>query len=194
MSADEMPDQAIVDDFVGNAHGNFDRVRELLAQHPAVLNASASWRETAIEAAAQMGRDDIAHFLLDAGAPLDICTAAMLGQRETVATLLAADPAQAHATGAHGIGVLYFPTIKGDAEIAALLLARGADVDGGVPGAATALHGAALFDQPAMAEWLLAHGARADVTDLEGKTPLAIARERGFAQVADVLERNGAAA
>ena len=121
MPEHEIPDQAIVDEFVGNAHGNFDRVRELLSECPHVLNASASWRETAIEAAAQMGHDDIAQFLLAAGAPLDICTAAMLGQREAVATLLAADPAQAHATGAHGIGVLYFPTIKGDAEIAALL-------------------------------------------------------------------------
>jgi ankyrin repeat protein len=193
MPEDEMPDQAIVDEFVGNAHGSFDRVRELLRQHPAVLNAAASWRETAIEAAAQMGRGDIAHFLLEAGAPLNICTAAMLGQRETVAALLAADPAQAHATGAHGIGVMYFPAIKGNAEIAALLLAHGADVNGGVPGAATALHGAALFDQPAMTEWLLAHMARADVADREGKTPLTIARERGFAQVVEVLERHGAA-
>ena len=193
MTEHEMPDQAVVDEFVGNAHGNFDRVRELLSQHPAVLNASASWRETAIEAAAQMGRDDIAQFLLDAGTPLDICTAAMLGQRDTVAALLAADPAQAHATGAHGIGVMYFPAIKGDAEIAALLLEHGADVNGVVPGAATALHGAALFDQPAMAEWLLVHGAQPDTADREGKTPLAIARERDFAQVAATLERHGAA-
>jgi ankyrin repeat protein len=194
MTAPQAPDQPLVDEFVGNAHGNFERVRELLSQYPGVLNASASWRETAIEAAAQMGREDIARYLLEAGAPLDICTAALLGQRDTVRAMLAADPAQAQATGAHGIAVLYFPSIKGDAETAALLLAHGAGVNAGAPGATTPLHGAALFNQPAMAEWLLDHGAQADAADYEGKTPLAIAREREFTEVADVLERHGASA
>jgi ankyrin repeat protein len=189
MDTVQAPNQAIVDEFVGNAHGNLDRVRELLSEHPGVLNASASWRETAIEAAAQVGREDIARCLLDAGAPLDICTAAMLGQRDTVRALLAADPAHVRATGAHGIAVLYFPTIKGDAETAALLLAHGADVNGGTPGAPTPLHGAALFNQPEMASWLLERGAEPGTTDAEGKTALAIARERGFTQVVDVLER-----
>jgi uncharacterized protein len=194
MTAPQVPDQQIVDEFVGNAHGNIERVRELLAQHPGVLNASATWRETAIEAAAQMGREDIARELLDAGAPKDICTAAMLGERDAVRAMLQADPAQAQATGAHGIALLYFPAIKGDEETAALVIAHGADVNGGMPGAATPLHGTALFNQPAMAEWLLERGARPDAADYEGQTPLAIARARGFAEVADTLERHGATA
>jgi ankyrin repeat protein len=194
MTTPQTPDQPVVDEFVGNAHGNFARVRELLQEYPGVLNASATWHETAIEAAAQMGRADIARYLLDAGAPLDICTAAMLGQRDNVRALLEADPAQARATGAHGIALLYFPAIMGDVATAELLLAHGADANAGVAGAATPLHGAALFNQPALAEWLLDHGVQPSPADYEGKTPLAIAREREHAEVAAVLERYGATA
>ncbi|HEV7128033.1 MAG TPA: ankyrin repeat domain-containing protein [Ktedonobacterales bacterium] len=184
------PTQAVIDEFVGNAHGNFERVVALLAEYPSVLDANASWNETAIDAAAQMNRDDIAEFLLAAGAPLAICTAAVLGLADQVAAMLDADPTQAQATGAHGIPVLYFPSIANHVAIAELLLARGAEVNAGA-GGTTALHGAALFGVADMAEWLLAHGADANVRDQEGKTPLRVALDREQADVAAVLRKHG---
>jgi uncharacterized protein len=186
MAQTREPAQPTIDEFVGAAHGDFERVRSLLTAYPALLNARATWDEAALGAAAQMGRTDIAEYLLAAGAPLDICTAAMLGWGERVAALLDADPALAGATGAHGIPVLYFPVIRGHTGIAELLLARGADVNAGA-GGTTALHGAALFGQPEMARWLLAHGAEAGARDYEGKTPLRVAEERDQAEVAAIL-------
>jgi hypothetical protein len=50
------PSQELIDQFVGNAHGNFQVVKELLENNPSLVNASASWTETAIEAAAQTGQ------------------------------------------------------------------------------------------------------------------------------------------
>jgi hypothetical protein len=52
-------DQAVVEELVGNAHGNLARVRELLDAHPAALNMRAPWNETAVEAATQMGNRPI---------------------------------------------------------------------------------------------------------------------------------------
>src|SRR5947199_8906403 len=93
--------QAVIDEFVGAAHGDVGRVQALLARDPGLAQARASWGETALQAAAQMGREDLVTLLLDAGAPLDFCTAAMLGQTAEVTARLQADPTLAQATGAH---------------------------------------------------------------------------------------------
>lgn len=49
------------------------------------------------------------------------------------------------------------------------------------------LHAAAWFDRPAAAELLLGRGARADLPDAEGRTPLDLAHERGSVRVAILL-------
>ena len=186
MSATAPVPQPVIDEFVGVAHGDFPRLQELLAAHPGLLNADATWHETALEAAVQMGRVDMVEYLLAAGAPLDICTAAMLGRRADVAAFLAADPAAAHATGAHGIPVLYYPAIANHPAIAEDLLARGADVNAGA-GGNTPLHGVAMFGQAEMAAWLLDHGADPAARDSTGKTPLEVALDSNQAAVADLL-------
>lgn len=191
MNENQPISQDLIDEFVGNAHGNLARVQELLAQHPALLNARASWDETALAAAAQVGRRDIAEYLLAAGAPLDICTAAMLGRVDAVTGFLRADPSLAQATGAHGIPVLYHAAITNRKQVAKLLLAAGADVNQGV-GVTTALHGAAQFNQASMAAWLLEHDADLTARNRAGQTPLEIATTKGHTDVITVLQRYAA--
>ena len=58
---------SVVEELVGNAHGNLARVRELLDVHPAALNLKAPWNETAIEAATQMGDKPIIELLIGRG-------------------------------------------------------------------------------------------------------------------------------
>lgn len=187
MTDQAIPTQDQINEFVGAAHGDFIKVRQLLQAYPALLNANAYWHETAIQAAAQMGQVDIANFLLAAGAPMDICTAAMLGDNEQVKGFLKSNPAQAHASGAHGFPALYFPVIRGHLDIAEILLAAGADPNAGA-GGTTPLHGAVMFGQAAMVAWLLAHGARADVKNFEDKTPLDLAQASGNVEVAAMLQ------
>jgi len=182
--------QQVIDEFVGASHGDLARAKELLAQHPDVLEARARWDETALGAAAHSGQKEIAEFLLSAGAPLDICTASMLGMASRVAAMLEADPRLAGAKGAHGIPVLFHAAIRGHKQVAELLLAHGTDVNAGA-GGNTALHGAAMFGQTSMAEWLLARGADVNTLDYEGKTPLRQAVEHGHGDVADLLRRHG---
>jgi len=183
--------QEIVDAYVGAAHGDFDTVKKLLAEHPDILNRPASWGELALGAAAQTGQAEIAEHLLALGAPLDICTAAMLGRDDVVAAMLPNEPLGANATGAHGIPLLYHAVITGHSEIAHSLLAHGADVNGG-RGGSPALHGAVMFNRPAIAEVLLEHGADPNILNHENKTPLTVASEMQRDEVAEVLRRYGA--
>ena len=180
-----MVDQEIVTAFVNNAHGNLARVKELLESRPELLNERSALGESALAAAAHVGNREIARFLLDAGAPLDVCTAAMLADRERVAAFLE-DPAQAKAQGAHGIPLMFHVALGGDVEIAEMVRARGGEVTD------QALHGAVAYGHLAMVEWLLAHGVQ-DVNrpNFQQKTPLAVALERGHGAVAEVLRRRG---
>jgi ankyrin repeat protein len=184
------PKQELVDQFVGSAHGDLDTVKTLLAQHPALLNRSASWGELALGAAAQTGGAKIAEHLLEAGAPLDICTAAMLGRTETVAAMLPDQPGGANAVGAHGIPLLYHAVIGGHTGIAEMLLAEGADINAGA-GGSPALHGAVAFGRADMAEWLLHHGADPNILNYENKTPVAAAMARNHLELAELLRAHG---
>jgi hypothetical protein len=101
---------ALVQEFVGKSHADLDRVKELLAQEPALINSAWDWGagdwETGLGAAAHMGRRDIALYLLDQGARLDLYAAAMLGNLEIVRATLATYPEALHIPGPHGIPLL----------------------------------------------------------------------------------------
>ncbi len=96
--------------FVAHAHGDLDQVQALLTQEPALINAAWDWGggdwETALGAAAHMGRQDIARHLLDHGARLDVFTAAMLGELAIVQAVLQAFPQAIDVPGAHGIPLI----------------------------------------------------------------------------------------
>jgi ankyrin repeat protein len=187
---DSIP-QATQDEFVGLSHGDFDRVQQMLAANPGLVNAVASWGETPIQAATQTANLPIIQLLITAGAPMDICTASVLGLTDRVKIMLQTDPSLRAATGAHGIPVLYFPAIVGNQQIAEVLLDAGADINAG-EGGNTPLHGAAMFGKLAMVEWLLAHGANPNPIDYEGQTPMQRAREHGHLDVAHTLKTRGA--
>jgi hypothetical protein len=101
---------SLVQEFVGNAHGDLERVQELLAQEPGLINATWDWGggdfETALGAASHMGRRDIAEFLLSNGARLDLFAAAMLGKLEIVKAALTAFPEAIQVAGPHGIPLI----------------------------------------------------------------------------------------
>ena len=172
--ADAIP-QAVVDDCVGNAHGNLARVRELVEQHPEVVNARAAWNETPIEAATQMGHRPIIDFLIERGAPVDFFTACVLGDADRVRADLAADPGCARVRGIHDLPSLYFAAIGGSRPVAELLLASGAGVNDRCQAGAP-IHGAVIGHSPEMLRWLLERDADPDGRDYEGRTASALAK------------------
>jgi hypothetical protein len=115
---------ALVQDFVGNAHGNLDRVKELLGQEPALINAAWDWGggdwETGLGAASHMGRSDIANYLLEHGARLDLFSAAMLGKLEIVKAALTAYPEAINVAGPHGIPLIAHAQAGGEPALEVL--------------------------------------------------------------------------
>jgi hypothetical protein len=114
----------LVNEFVRKAHSDLARVKELLAQEPKLVNACWDWGggdfETALGAAAHTGRREIAEFLLDNGARMDIFAAAMLGHLDVVKAAIAADPRVKIAPGAHGIPLLVHAKMGGEPALPVL--------------------------------------------------------------------------
>lgn len=163
--------QETINAFVIAAHHDYDKVRAVLAESPGLLNESAEWFETPIQAAAHTRQRAIAEFLLAQGAPLELTTAAMLNQIDDARAMLDEDADMIDDTGAHNIPLMYFAAISDSIPMAAFLLERGAAVNLGASGN-TALHGAAGFGLAEMTRWLLEHDANPYATDMDGKLPI----------------------
>jgi hypothetical protein len=76
-------------------------VKKMVIQCGDLLNVRTSWDETAIEVAAHMGNEQLAAYFGDQGAPVSICTAAMLGQTNLVKSLLKESSDRLRERGAH---------------------------------------------------------------------------------------------
>ena len=178
--------QQEIDLFVNSSHGDFPKVKELLEKYPEIINCTSSAKETALGAAAHTGQKLIAEFLLERGAPLDICTAAMLNKNKEVKRMLKADPALCNAKGSHGIPVMYFAALSGSTDIAETLLACGASPNGG-EGVITPLHGAVMANKKEMTMWMLTHGASTEAKDYSGKTALEFAVASKRTEIAETI-------
>ena len=114
-------EMVLVQEFVGKAHADLDGVKELLLREPALINSSWDWGggdwETALGAAAHMGRRDIAAYLLEHGARLDLFAAAMLGNLDIVKATLETYPDSINIPGPHGISLIAHALAGGNEAI-----------------------------------------------------------------------------
>jgi len=124
-------DPEMVKAFVGVAHGDLNRVRDLLAQQPRLVNAAWDWGggdwETGLGAAAHMGRRDIAEVLLSAGARLDLFAAAMLGKLDVVRAVIEAFPGAERVPGPHGIPLIAHARQGGEQAASVVAYLEGLD-------------------------------------------------------------------
>ena len=111
----------LVQDFVGKAHADLDGVKELLGREPTLINSAWDWGggdwETGLGAAAHMGRRDIATYLLEHGARLDLFAAAMLGNLDIVKATLETYPEALDVPGPHGIPLIAHAQAGGNEAI-----------------------------------------------------------------------------
>ncbi len=189
---EQQPSTEQVREFVIAGHGNLEKVRQMLAKNPKLLNESYQWNEndteTAIQAAAQVGSANVAEFLLKQGAPLEIYTAAMLGMRDYVERRLNADPRDANATGAHGIPLLPHAVWSDNLLLVQRIFERGAK-----SGATLALHNAISRGNYEIVEWLVNYaGPDIQAKNFQGKTPLSVAAERNNDRIVALLKKHGA--
>jgi uncharacterized protein len=179
--------QSVVEELVGNAHGNLARVREILDVHPAALNLRAPWNETAIEAATQMGDKPIIELLIGRGAPVDFFTACVLGRMDDINAELESDPSRVNARGVHDLPALYFAAIGGEIEAAKRLLAAGADINAQAEAAAP-IHGAVMGGNAAMVRLLLERGADPSLPDYKGRGARQLAADMGRSELYELFD------
>jgi ankyrin repeat protein len=181
----------IVREFVIAAHGNLEKVRKMLGENPELLNASYAWseidHETAIQGAAQVGSASVATYLLEQGAPLEICTAAMLGRMDEVERRLRDQPDNINSKGAHGIPLLPHAAWSGDLELVQFLFRNGAKT-----GSSSALHNAVTRGYYDLVVWLVENTSPdLNSKNFQGKSPLAVAIERKQETIAKLLRERG---
>jgi len=111
-------DSELVRSFIIAAHGDFEKVKLLVAQEPALIHAVINWGgddwESGLGAAAHTGNRKIAEWLIECGARMDIFTAAMLGELKIVQSIIESFPNSIHLKGAHGIPLLRHAEMGGD--------------------------------------------------------------------------------
>ncbi|MBG6128632.1 hypothetical protein IWQ47_000678 [Aquimarina sp. EL_43] len=104
-------DKKIVQNFVGAGHKSLETVKELLAEHPTLINAAHDWRggdfETCLGAASHVGYKELAQYLLDHGAQANVFTAALFGKIDIIKSILEFSPGTLHAKGPHGYTLLH---------------------------------------------------------------------------------------
>ncbi len=151
--------QIWVNEFVTVSHFDFEKVKHLYKMCPDLLLTRATWDEIGVEAAAHMGREDIAGFFLEKGAPLSLCTATMLGQQDEAAKIIAEDPNRVRERGAHDFPLLWYTMFgKERPDMAEFLIRSGADVHASMMGN-TSLTFARKKGHQQTVEVLLKHGA-----------------------------------
>lgn len=108
----------IVKEFVGAGHGNLARVKEMLGNHPNLLFSRYDWGngdfEEAIEGAGHVGNKDIANYLIEQGARVNLYVLTMLGKTSLVKPVLEMYPQLVFGKGPHGFTLLHHANRGGD--------------------------------------------------------------------------------
>ena len=147
--------------------GDGDRIRELVARDPSVLNDVAGDGFHPLGLAAFFKRPDAVRALLDLGAHVQL--ASRNGGFTALHSAVADDAGEA---------------MK---DIVRMLLEAGADPNARSASGGTPLHTAAFTGDVPVLQMLLAAGGDPTVTDDKGRTALDIARERGHSEIAAML-------
>ncbi len=158
-----------LDVFEASAVGDTPRVRELIDGDPALVNAYAPDGFHPLGLAAFFRRYDTVRLLIERGA--DVGAPA---RNKLAVTALHS----AVATDAAPV----------DMSIVRLLLDAGAPVNVPHLGGGTPLHTAAFVGDPDVVRMLLERGADPSLRTDDGKTAIDVARERGHAGIARLLE------
>lgn len=180
--------------FLAIRAGDGQAVRDLIRQNHALLGAVSPMGVSPVLFAAYYHHPEMARVLVEEGATLNVFEAAAVGEAGRVRELLDADPALLAAFSPDGFSALGLAALFGQAAVAALLLARGADVNGVSHNAMRVgpLHSAVTGNHAELARTLLAAGADANAAQRGGFTPLMGAAQNGNAEVVRLLLAHGA--
>jgi ankyrin repeat protein len=173
--------------------GDAEAVRALVAADPRLASARDGEGVSALLRARYRADRAITAAHMAAGPDLDVFEAAAFGDLDRLA-FVGADPSAPAAVSADGFTPLHLAAFFGQTEAAALLLARGAEVDARGRGwmTGTPLHSAASGRHAAIVRLLLEAGADPDARQSSGWTPLHAAAHNGDLATVELLLGAGA--
>lgn len=173
---------------------NLEGVRLLVTAEPRLLEAISPTGLSPVLFATYYSRPEIMRLLIGAGAPMSVFEAAATGELAPLLAHLDSDPDLVDANSPDGFSPLGLAAFFGREEIAAELLARGADVNRPSTNAMRVqpLHSAAAGNHTALALRLLAVGAEVNAAQNGGFTPLMSAAQNGNAALVEALLAAGA--
>jgi uncharacterized protein len=173
--------------------GDLERVEALVAAHPERAAERDAQGVSALLHACYLRRPDIVEVLLPHLSALDLLEATAVGDTRRVGQWLENEDAVDLRSG-DGFTALHYAAFFGWPEIAALLIAAGADVAAVAanPMAVQPLHSAAAASCRAVAERLLAAGADPDARLQGGYVPLHAAAQNGDDALVELLLGHGA--
>ena len=154
-----------LDIFEAAALGRLDRLKQCLRDDASASNSRSKDGFTALHFACFFGQPDAARLLLENGAAVDA---------------VAANPTQ--------VMPLHSAASSRNLEAARLLLERGAPVNARQQAGWVPIHAAAQNGDRPMVELLLQHGADPKRVNDQGKTSAMVAREKGHAEIAALLD------
>jgi ankyrin repeat protein len=154
-----------LDIFEAAALGRLDRLKQCLRDDPSAINFRSKDGFTALHFACFFGQPDAARLLIESGAAVDA---------------VAANPTQ--------VMPLHSAASSRNLEAARLLLEHGAPVNARQQGGWVPIHAAAQNGDRPMVELLLKYRADPKLANDEGKTSAMVAREKGRAEIATLLE------
>src|SRR5216684_553873 len=156
-----------LDIFEATSLGRLDRLKQCLRDAPArsALDSRSKDGFTALHFACFFGQPEAARLLIESGAAVDA---------------VAANPTQ--------VMPLHSAASSRNLEAARLLLDHGATVNARQQGGWVAIHAAAQNGDRPMVELLLKLGADPKLANDQGKTSAMVAREKGHAEIAALLD------
>jgi uncharacterized protein len=161
--------------------GDRPGVERLIGQDPALAQARDENGLSAVLMALYYNHPEIAAFLVERGAHLDIFEASAVSDMERVRHLVDAQPGLVNAVARDGFQPLGLAAFFGHLDVARFLLERGAEVnspsDNGLY--VTPLHSAAANRHLEIARLLLEHDAMVNAAQADDFTPLHAAAQNG---------------
>jgi ankyrin repeat protein len=154
-----------LDIFEAAALGRLDRLKQCLRDDQSAINSRSKDGFTALHFACFFGQPDAARLLIEGGAAVDA---------------VAANPTQ--------VMPLHSAASSRNLEAARLLLERGAPVNVRQQAGWVPLHAAAQNGDRPMVELLLKHRADPKLANDQGKSSAMVAREKGHAEIATLLD------
>jgi ankyrin repeat protein len=150
--------------FEASAAGEFDTVANLVYAHPEAINFYSEDGFTPLGLACYFGHYEIARYLVLKGADVNMPS-----------------------NNGFQVYPLHSAAAGNYTDIARMLMENNADVNVKQQAGATALHSAAQNGNIDLLILLLSHGADVNIRMEGGKLPADLAREKGFAEIAEVL-------